>query len=142
MIRLLIACALAAAVVFGLYGTANAATADRGAAVLAAAQTRAGAWYSYGAAGPSAFDCSGLVYWSARQVGISLPRTTYAMLGSAHLTRTYRPVAGDLAFYGSGHVELVMRGHDMTWGAQQAGTRVGPHQWNAWWHPTMYFQVH
>lgn len=143
--RLAAGIAVTAAVVLGLAlspRTAHAAvTSSRGAGVLAAAHTRAGAWYSYGSAGPSAFDCSGLVYWAARQAGIALPRTTYGMLGSAHLVRTYRPVAGDLAFFGSGHVEIVDRGHDVTFGAQQAGTRVGDHHWNGWWHPTMYFRV-
>ena len=32
--------------------------------------------YRYGAAGPSAFDCSGLTSFSYRQVGRTIPRTT------------------------------------------------------------------
>jgi cell wall-associated NlpC family hydrolase len=135
----------AAAAVLGvllLPGTAHAAvSADRGAGVLAAAETRAGDWYAYGADGPSAFDCSGLVVWSAKQDGIDLPRDTYEMLGSSQLIRTYHPVAGDLAFYGTGHVEIVARGHDVTFGALEPGTRIGFHHWNGWWHPTMYFRV-
>jgi peptidoglycan DL-endopeptidase CwlO len=125
-------------------GTAQAAvSSDRGASVLAMAETRAGDWYSYGADGPSSFDCSGLVYWAAHQLGISMPRDTYEMLDSSILVRTYRPAAGDLAFYGSGHVEIVARGHDVTFGAQQSGTRVGMHPWypGSGWQPTMYFQV-
>jgi peptidoglycan DL-endopeptidase CwlO len=126
-----------------LPGTAQAAVSgDRGASVLAVAETRAGDWYSYGAAGPSAFDCSGLVYWAAHRLGIGMPRTTYEMLGSGVLVRTYRPAAGDLAFYGSGHVEIVARGHNVTFGALEPGTRVGMHPWNSWWHPTMYFRVY
>ena len=39
-----------------------------------AALSRVGMPYVYGAAGPSAFDCSGLVQWSFAQAGISLPR--------------------------------------------------------------------
>ncbi len=124
-----------------LPGTAHAATASRGAAVLAAAHTRTGAWYSYGAAGPSAFDCSGLVVWAARQAGITLPHSTYAMLASGHLIPTWHPVAGDLAFYGAGHVEIVDYGHDVTFGALHSGTTVGRHTWSGWWHPTMYFKV-
>jgi hypothetical protein len=47
---------------------------------------------------------------------------------------------GDLAFYGTGHVEFFVRpGH--TFGALNSGTRVGWHKWNAWWHPTMFFHV-
>lgn len=124
-----------------LPGTAHAATADRGAGILAAAQTRAGAPYAWAAAGPWAFDCSGLVSWAARQAGISLPHSTYAMLASGHLVPTWHPVAGDLAFFGTGHVEIVARGHDMTFGALNSGTRVGYHSWSGWWHPTMFFRV-
>ncbi|MGF1430740.1 NlpC/P60 family protein [Kitasatospora sp. LaBMicrA B282] len=47
-----------------------------GAAALAAAETKLGATYVYGAAGPSTFDCSGLMQWAYAQVGVSLPRTS------------------------------------------------------------------
>jgi cell wall-associated NlpC family hydrolase len=132
--------------VLGLTGTAHAATSyDRGSSVLAAAETRTGDWYVYGGAGPTVFDCSGLLFWSAHQVGINMPRDTEEMLtqgiAGGLLVRTYHPVAGDAAFYGWGHVEIVARGHDVTFGAQQPGTRVGYHHWNGWWHPTMYFQI-
>ena len=54
--------------------------------VLNKAETKAGAWYSYGAAGPSYFDCSGLVVWAAAQLGVSVPHSTYSMLaGGTHL---------------------------------------------------------
>lgn len=149
MIRRLatVAVALLAPLALLISGTqARAATAyDRGSSVLAEAQTRAGDWYSYGAAGPSAFDCSGLLYWAAHQIGIDMPRDTYEMLtqgvADGTLVRTYHPVAGDAAFYGWSHVEIVARGHDVTFGAQQQGTRVGYHHWSGWWRPTMYFEV-
>ena len=108
------------------------------------AETQVGAWYRYGGTGPywSGYDCSGLVYAAYRHVGISLPRTTYEMLGSAHLRRTYSPQRGDLAFYGSGHVEIVTGwGSWVTFGAEEPGTQVGWHRASAWWHPTMYFHV-
>ena len=140
-----VAAVAAAAAVLGaltLPSTAQAAVAgDRGASILAVAETRAGDWYAYGAAGPSAFDCSGLVYWAAGQAGVSIPRDTYSMLASAVLVPTAHPVAGDLAFFGSGHVEILARGHDVTFGAQSPGTRVGFHTWSAYWHPTMFFAV-
>jgi cell wall-associated NlpC family hydrolase len=43
---------------------------------LAAAFTRIGDPYVWGATGPDAFDCSGLVQWAFRQVGVTLPRTS------------------------------------------------------------------
>ena len=101
-----------------------------------------GHWYSYGTDGLSTYDCSGVVYRAALETGVKgMPRTTYAMLGSRVLVRTYHPVAGDLAFYGSGHVEIVARGHDITFGAQQPGTRVGNHPWGGSWRPTMFFRI-
>ncbi|HET7405954.1 MAG TPA: C40 family peptidase [Mycobacteriales bacterium] len=44
--------------------------------VLKAAYSRIGAPYVWGATGPAAFDCSGLVGWAYRQAGILLPRTS------------------------------------------------------------------
>lgn len=113
-------------------------------AALNWAETQAGAWYHWGGTGPywSGYDCSGLVYAAFRHIGITLPRTTYEMLGSAHLRRTYSPQRGDLAFYGSGHVEIVTGwGSWVTFGAEEPGTQVGWHRASAWWHPTMYFHV-
>ena len=46
------------------------------ASALAAALTRIGDPYVWGATGPSSFDCSGLVQWAFRQIGKSLPRTS------------------------------------------------------------------
>ena len=109
--------------------------------LLNMAETRAGDWYAYGAAGPSTFDCSGLVYWSAARIGISLPRTTYGMPGSGHLARTWSPQRGDLAFYGSGHVEIVTIWWHTTFGAQRTGTRIGWHTWNSYWQPTAFYRL-
>jgi peptidoglycan DL-endopeptidase CwlO len=47
-----------------------------GVIALRAALTRRGYPYVWGAAGPTAFDCSGLVVWAFAQEGISLPHYT------------------------------------------------------------------
>jgi cell wall-associated NlpC family hydrolase len=54
-------------------------------AALNIAGTQAGKPYQWGGTGPVAYDCSGLVQWAFRQVGILLPRTTWqqARVGSA-----------------------------------------------------------
>jgi cell wall-associated NlpC family hydrolase len=49
------------------------------ATAVQAALTRVGAPYSWGAAGPSAFDCSGLVMWAFQQAGVSLPHSSQAL---------------------------------------------------------------
>src|SRR5690606_9273124 len=53
-----------------------------GEAALDAEMSKIGSPYVYGAAGPNAFDCSGLVQWSYRQAGREVPRTSGAQLAS------------------------------------------------------------
>lgn len=98
--------------------------------------------YIWGGTGPYGFDCSGLVWATYRSRRVTLPRTTYAMLGSWHLVRVRasRARRGDLAFFGSGHVELFDR-PGWTYGAQQSGTLIGFHRYGGWWKPSMYFRV-
>lgn len=50
-----------------------------GSAVVQSALTRVGAPYSWGATGPDAFDCSGLIKWAFLQSGKSLPRSSQAL---------------------------------------------------------------
>lgn len=57
--------------------------------VVAAALSKLGSPYSWGAAGPSAFDCSGLMFWSYQQQGKSIPRTSSAQIAGG------QPVAID-----------------------------------------------
>lgn len=74
---------------------------------LDAARTKVGAQYVWGASGPYAFDCSGLVQWSYRQAGFDLPRTSFAMasVGSPVDANTIQP--GDIVVqYGGSHVAL------------------------------------
>jgi cell wall-associated NlpC family hydrolase len=98
--------------------------------------------YIWGGTGPHGFDCSGLVYAAYRHHDVKLPRTTYEMLGNWRLVRIRKSQArqGDLAFFGTGHVELFDHGR-WTFGAAHPGTRIGYHRMNAYWHPTMYFRV-
>jgi cell wall-associated NlpC family hydrolase len=102
-----------------------------------------GHWYCWAGAGPSCYDCSGAVMTAYAHAGIALPHSTYMMIASWHLVQIPASQAqrGDLAFYGSGHVELVTKWPNVTFGAQDFGTRVGWHRSSIWWHPTMYFRV-
>lgn len=77
----------------GLAGTKTAGLA------LRAAITKIGLPYVWGAAGPNAFDCSGLVLWAYKQLGVNLPHS------SAQQSRMGKPVSradlrpGDLVFF-------------------------------------------
>src|SRR5215471_3913075 len=64
-----------------------------------AALSRRGDPYVWGAAGPDAFDCSGLVVWAFAQEGISLPHYTGSLWNSGmHVSRdNLEP--GDLVFF-------------------------------------------
>jgi cell wall-associated NlpC family hydrolase len=132
--------------------TLAAPASSKAAIATAAARMRLRVWryalaqrgkpYIWGGTGPYGFDCSGLVYAAYRAAGVMLPRTTYEMLRSWRLVRIPKSEAqqGDLAFFGTGHVELY-DGGSLTYGAQQTGTVIGFHRMNAFWHPTMYFRV-
>ncbi|MFE6718149.1 NlpC/P60 family protein [Streptomyces albidoflavus] len=47
---------------------------NRGAAALAAAKSKVGTPYVWGATGPNSFDCSGLTSWAFSQAGYTIPR--------------------------------------------------------------------
>ncbi len=114
-----------------------------GGVALSWAETQAGKPYYYGGTGPWSYDCSGLVYAAFRHIGITLPRTTYEMLSSAHLQwiSASQAVRGDLAFYGSGHVEFVTAWAQTTFGAHDWGQPVGWIRYSEWWHPTAFYRV-
>ncbi|MEU0227813.1 NlpC/P60 family protein [Streptomyces sp. NPDC006284] len=72
----------------------------RAAAAFAAAQSKIGTPYVYGATGPSSFDCSGLTSWAYSQAGVGIPRTSEAQTGAG--TRIYSQSqlqVGDLVFF-------------------------------------------
>ena len=56
--------------------------------------------YRYGATGPSAFDCSGLVYYSYRVHGKTLPRTAQGQYNKAVKVSPSKRQVGDLVFIG------------------------------------------
>jgi cell wall-associated NlpC family hydrolase len=70
-----------------------------GTTALRAALTQRGKPYVWGAAGPDAYDCSGLVEWAFAQEGISLPHYTGDLWNAGmHVSRdNLEP--GDLVFF-------------------------------------------
>jgi peptidoglycan DL-endopeptidase CwlO len=95
--------------------------------------------YVWGGTGPG-FDCSGLVMEAYLHVGKWLPRTTTQMLASRKLIRVIHPRMGDLAFYGTGHVELFRR-WGYTFGAHNYGMPVGLIHYGYGWKPTAFYRV-
>ncbi len=76
-------------------------------AVVKVAYAQLGKPYRYAAAGPDAFDCSGLVMYCYAQVGIRLPHSSY-MQARCGVPVSYSELQpGDLVFFhGYGHVGL------------------------------------
>jgi cell wall-associated NlpC family hydrolase len=70
-----------------------------GAAALRDALTQQGKPYVGGAAGPNAYDCSGLVQWAFKQAGHVLPRTAamQSAVGTPVARGQLQP--GDLVFF-------------------------------------------
>jgi len=83
----------------GVSGAGGLLTLAQTAAFLRAALSRVGLPYVWGAAGPSSFDCSGLVQWSFAQAGVVMPRVAadQARTGPAVPVSQLQP--GDLLFY-------------------------------------------
>ena len=87
--------------------------------------------YAYGAAGPDRFDCSGLVFYSFRRAGFSVPRTSGAQAGFTRRIAKKDMRAGDLMFfYGSGgvyHAAIFLKwshGHAVMVHSPGSGQRV------------------
>ncbi|MGW2828673.1 NlpC/P60 family protein [Streptomyces sp. NPDC001286] len=75
---------------------------SRAAAAVQYAYSKLGSPYVWGATGPDAFDCSGLVQSAYRSAGVSLPRTTYAQIDAGRRVSRSELLPGDLVFFYSG----------------------------------------
>ena len=76
---------------------------SRAAAAISYALSQVGDRYVAAAAGPDAFDCSGLTLAAWRQAGVSLPHYSYAQFSSVRRIPDSELQPGDLVFYfGSG----------------------------------------
>lgn len=73
----------------------------RAATAIHFAYAQLGKPYSWGAAGPDAYDCSGLTMAAWGVAGLSLPHSSAAQFGSGPQVATQDLRPGDLVFYGS-----------------------------------------
>lgn len=76
------------------------------AAVIQYAKDQLGKPYRWAAAGPNAFDCSGLVMMAYRQIGVNLPHYTGSMINYGIPVTRQNLVPGDLIFPNPHHVQL------------------------------------
>ena len=70
-----------------------------GSALLATASRQVGVRYRWGGMSPRGFDCSGFIGYVMRAVGVSLPRTTYAMWTEGRPVLRDQLKLGDIVFF-------------------------------------------
>ncbi|MFD9437605.1 NlpC/P60 family protein [Streptomyces sp. NPDC060006] len=102
---------------------------SRTAAAISYAYGKLGSPYVWGATGPDAFDCSGLMQAAYRAAGLSLPRTTYAQINAGQRVSRSELRPGDLVFFYSGisHVGLYVGNGQMVHAPNpSAPVRVAP----------------
>ncbi|MEO5663783.1 MAG: C40 family peptidase [Nocardioides sp.] len=95
------------------------------------AMAQRGDAYVYGAAGPNAFDCSGLIAYSYDRAGFNLPRTSDAQAAATRRIAKQDMRPGDLMFFHYGgnvyHAAIFIgnqNGHAMMVHAPGSGQRV------------------
>ncbi|MCZ4097791.1 hypothetical protein C8250_014465 [Streptomyces sp. So13.3] len=88
------------------------ASSSRAAMAVAAARAAIGSPYVWGSTGPSSFDCSGLMQYSYRKAGVSLPRTSQEQKHAGHQVPLDQARPGDLVIYrdNASHVGMYVGG--------------------------------
>ncbi len=67
--------------------------------IVSLAESLVGSPYKYGGATPKGFDCSGLVYYTHRQLNITVPRTTKQQLLYSPAKKLASAKPGDILFF-------------------------------------------
>lgn len=99
---------------------ANSSTAQT---VVSAAQSQIGKPYVWGATGPNAYDCSGLVQYAYSQAGKNVGRTTYQQAGAGQHIAVSQAQAGDILMWGDYH-DAIYVGNNQYVHAPQPGQNV------------------
>ena len=103
----------------------NVEASGRAAAAVRFAMAQVGKAYVYGAAGPNAYDCSGLTMRAWGAAGVGLPHSSSAQQGSGTRVSESQLRPGDLVFYYSpvSHVGMYI-GHGLIVNALNPGAGV------------------
>ncbi|MEE4596231.1 NlpC/P60 family protein [Streptomyces sp. DSM 41524] len=97
----------------------------RAATAFGAARAALGLPYAWGQAGPTAFDCSGLMQWAYAHAGVAIPRTSQAQAHSGQPVPLSQARPGDLVVYRSDASHVAMyAGNGQVIHAPYPGARV------------------
>mgnify|MGYP002217851317 FL=1 len=91
--------------------------------VVNAAKSQIGKPYVWGATGPNAYDCSGLVQYAYSQAGKNIGRTTYQQAGAGQHVSVSQAQAGDILMWGDYH-DAIYVGNNQYVHAPQPGQNV------------------
>ena len=91
--------------------------------VVNAAKSQIGKTYVWGATGPNAYDCSGLVQYAYSQAGKNIGRTTYQQAGAGQHVSVSQAQAGDILMWGDYH-DAIYVGNNQYVHAPQPGQNV------------------
>ncbi len=123
------------------------ATSGGAASAVAFARAQLGEPYVWAAAGPNAWDCSGLTMMAWRAGGVSLPHYSVAQYAAATPITSAQLRVGDLVFWGAGsspssiyHVALYAGG-GMIIHAPRTGRPVSLESMYSWAAPTFFGRV-
>jgi cell wall-associated NlpC family hydrolase len=97
--------------------------------------------YVYGAAGPSAFDCSGLTMMAWAQAGVALPHSSSAQYSSGARVSSSDLQPGDLVFFentfspGLSHVGIYIGNAQFVNAGSEDDVVAISNMWDDYWGP-------
>ncbi|WP_051819249.1 transglycosylase family protein [Streptomyces sp. NRRL S-920] len=119
----------------------KAAVSGTAAKAVAYALAQRGKPYIWGATGPNAYDCSGLVQAAWRIAGVSIPRTSQAQLAGLKRVSPSQVRPGDLVIYrGGAHVAMYIGGGKIV-EASKPGTSIRTASWRSGWYASAFTAV-
>ncbi|WP_075982991.1 C40 family peptidase [Bacillus massilinigeriensis] len=107
MKKIFITCLISFGILFsGLFGSLTTEASSFGKAAVQVAKEQIGVRYKTGGFSPAGFDCSGLVGYSFKKAGKSIPRTASAIFHTGKKVSKKNLRTGDLVFFNTNGVSV------------------------------------
>jgi glucan-binding YG repeat protein len=139
MKKLIISGLLSCSLLFsGLISEQKAEASTVGQTATEIALSYVGVPYVYGGSTPSGFDCSGLVNYTYKQAGLTLPRTSGDLYNQGTPVSKSELKTGDLVFFATSgtsrvsHVGIYLNNNQFVHSATSSGVRVDSLNTNYW----------